>query len=66
MKMDTQVQQRVFVELSVEPSDAAAVIDARLNDADSGRSEKNILQWMSYLPENCVKTMIGLGWDITT
>jgi hypothetical protein len=30
------------------------------------RSEGNILQWMSYLPEDCIKTMIAMGWDVST
>jgi hypothetical protein len=36
------------------------------SDADIARSEENILRWMSYLPDDCIRTMILMGWDITT
>jgi hypothetical protein len=47
----------------MELSDTASTLYVRTDDA---RSENNILQWMSYLPEDCIKTMIQMGWDITT
>ena len=62
----TLVPLRVFEELFGEPSDAAAAAEARANDAEIARSEENILRWMSYLPEDCIRTMIQMGWDITT
>jgi hypothetical protein len=49
-----------------EPSDAVMSNDVRANEADAARSSQNILQWMSYLPEDCVRTMIAMGWDVTT
>ena len=66
METDTQVLQRVFVELPMELSDTASPIDARGSDADVLRSENNIFEWMSYLPEDCIKAMIAMGWDVTT
>jgi hypothetical protein len=62
----TLVPLRVFEELFGGPSEAAAPVQAQANDAEIARSEENILQWMSYLPEDCVRTMIQMGWDITT
>jgi hypothetical protein len=62
----TQVLQRVFAEFPEESSDTASSIDVRTNDGDVARSENNILQWMSYLPEDCIKTMIDMRWDVTT
>jgi hypothetical protein len=35
-------------------------------DFDTARSEKNILAWMTYLPPDCVQTMIKMGWDAST
>jgi hypothetical protein len=61
----TQAPQRVFVELPEELSETASSIDLQ-NDADVARSEKNVRQWMAYLPEDCVRTMIQMGWDVTT
>jgi hypothetical protein len=34
--------------------------------ADIERSERNIRLWKSYLPPDCVNTMIRMGWDKTT
>jgi hypothetical protein len=45
----------------LELSDTALPIDVRVSDADVVRSENNILQWMSYLPEDCIKAMIAMG-----
>jgi hypothetical protein len=62
----TLVPLRDFEELFREPSNAAAPVEAWANHAEVARSEENILQWMSYLPEDCVRTMIQMGWDVTT
>ncbi len=37
-----------------------------LRGADTKRSVKNILQWNAYLPSDCVRTMVRMGWDYTT
>jgi hypothetical protein len=37
-----------------------------LRAADAKRSVKNILQWNCYLPADCVRTMVRMGWDYTT
>jgi hypothetical protein len=37
-------------------------MDAQI-DADVARSKKNVLQWPSYLPEDCIKTKIQMGCD---
>jgi hypothetical protein len=66
MEPDTLVQQQDFVESPEEPSEVAAAVEERVSRDDAARSEENILQWMSYLPEDCVRTMIEMGWDITT
>jgi hypothetical protein len=66
MNTDAQMQQDAGAELLLEPSSIAARIGAPANAAASARSEKNILQWVSYLPRTCVKTMIKMGWDKTT
>jgi hypothetical protein len=65
METNTQVLERCFVEGSPKSSDAVLAISARADD-DVAHSEDNILQWMSYLPEDCIKTMIAMGWDVST
>lgn len=37
-----------------------------LRAADAKRSVKNILQWNAYLPTDCVRTIVRMGWDYTT
>ncbi len=37
-----------------------------LRAADAKRSVENILRWNSYLPADCVRTMVRMGWDYTT
>lgn len=37
-----------------------------LRAADAKRSVKNILEWNTYLPADCVRTMVRMGWDYTT
>jgi hypothetical protein len=64
MDTNTQVLERCFGKGLSESSDALLAISARVDDVE--RSERNILQWMSYLPEDCIKTVIAMGWDIST
>jgi hypothetical protein len=52
----------VFAELQTEPSDPA--VPAK--DADAARSKENISQWSAYLPADCAKIMIEMGWDVST
>jgi hypothetical protein len=63
MDTNTQILQRGFLEFPIELSDTASTLDVRTDDT---RSEDNILQWTLYLPEDCIKTMIQMGWDSTT
>ena len=60
----TQMPQRVFIDLLGGLSTTSSM-DVQ-NDADVARSERNVLQWMEYLPEDCIRTMIQMGWDVTT
>ena len=40
--------------------------DERRKKEISARSQQNIKVWTSYLPPDCVRTMIKLRWDETT
>jgi len=66
MEADSQTQQQVSAEGPTEPSKSPALVEVQMSSADAARSEDNILRWMEYLPEDCVRTMIDMGWDITT
>jgi hypothetical protein len=63
--MDTNIPVLPVLAMPTEPSEDASKMDA-LVDADISRSENNIITWMTYLPADCVKTMIAMGWDVTT
>lgn len=65
MESDTQEKQRVSTELQAELG-AAEPVEVQIGGADAARSEENILEWKAYLPEDCVTTMIQMGWDVTT
>jgi hypothetical protein len=46
--------------------DGATQINEEAGAEDAARAAKNILQWTSYLPSDCIKAMITMGWDRTT
>jgi hypothetical protein len=64
--METNTLAQHFVEFLREPAEAAAPVEVRANEDDVARSEENILRWMSYLPEDCIRAMIDMGWDVST
>jgi hypothetical protein len=41
-------------------------INQGVGTQDGTRAADNISQWTSYLPPDCVKAMIAMGWDRTT
>jgi hypothetical protein len=59
-------QRPAFIEMQSVSLAVAARADARETAVDIAHSEENILQWMSYLPEDCIRTMVLMGWDLTT
>jgi hypothetical protein len=65
MKRDITAQERDMARPNL-PSPHHVSIKAPLRAADARRSVKNILQWNCYLPIDCVKAMVNMGWDYTT
>ena len=47
-------------------SGGATDIDQGAGTEDAARAADNISQWASYLPPDCIKAMIAMGWDRTT
>ena len=37
-----------------------------LTYAEHRHCEANVRLWKSYLPADCVNTMIAMGWDLST
>ena len=68
METHTQVQQGGGLDLAMEASHSTSPGREMHNllDDSVARSESNILRWMDYLPEDCIKKMIEMEWDITT
>ena len=66
METQAHAQRRAFIEMESESLAIAARVDAREGAADVAHSEDNILRWISYLPEDCIRTMVLMGWDIST
>ena len=64
--MDTNAHLKNFAETPSERSEAAVSIDVQANEADAARSDRNMSQWLSYLPEDCIRTMVAMGWNVTT
>jgi len=64
MKIETREQHlQIDKALHVAPVDPRVV---RPHEPYAARSMRNILYWRSFLPEDCVLTMIKMGWDRTT
>ena len=40
--------------------------DESVATRQANRSRDNIATWNAYLPEDCVKTMVNMGWDRNT
>jgi len=65
MTITAQVQRPDYPALRHRPRDKA-LFHIPLRAADAKRSVNNILHWNSYLPTDCVRTMVRMGWDYTT
>ncbi len=67
MKIETQEQhQQIDKALHVPLADSWAPRVVRAHEPYAARSTRNIQYWRSFLPEDCVITMIKMGWDRTT
>jgi hypothetical protein len=62
MKTGTYPQARILA----RGANNNAEFTAQRGTRDNVRSAGNIQLWQCYLPEDCVDTMIKLGWDQTT
>jgi len=66
MNFDTSPRVPIFAVPHVYLSDNATEIAKRTIRDDSVHAAGNIGLWNSYLPYECVNTMIKMGWDRTT
>lgn len=49
------------METALEPPEPQ--LEGQPSAEDTARSAQNIALWKSYLPDDCVETMISMGWD---
>jgi len=72
MKTETREQHRQIDEALHVPFESSFGVTSwvtratRVHEPYTVRSNRNILYWRSFLPEECVLTMIKMGWDRTT
>ena len=66
MKPHKKTRARAMAGQHRRPRHGEVMIHVPLRAADAKRSVKNILQWNCYLPSDCVRTMVRMGWDYTT
>jgi len=48
-----------------ESADRSFPADGQISEADAARAAENIRVWRSYLPQDCVDTMIKMGWHLS-
>jgi hypothetical protein len=60
------IDPTIFAATHVQPRLSTAEIAEWAIGVRSLRSQGNVLLWRTYLPEDCVNTMIRMGWDRTT
>ncbi len=66
MNTDAWPATAIFAALHVRSLDSDTGSERTTFRVNSMRSLGNIRRWRSYLPEDCVDTMIKMGWDQTT
>jgi hypothetical protein len=66
MKQNKKNRSHTIVRQHRHPPHDKEMIHIPLRAADAKRSVKNILQWNCYLPPDCVRAMVKMGWDYTT
>jgi hypothetical protein len=64
--VDSSRELALLLRLLEEPADSAALrCHAHIHGA-TARAVDTIVDWMSYLPRNCVKSMVRDGWHWST
>lgn len=66
MKIDALARQALCQETDWTSTQVEPTHDAFDVALQAARSQQNIADWKTYLPDRCIATMIALGWDRTT
>jgi hypothetical protein len=59
-------QQDAFAEFHGEVQALTESTSASPSEPEPTRRSKNVLIWQSYLPHDCVESMVNMGWDHST
>lgn len=65
MMTDTHVHQDHADELPTDRVDSPPGNPFVRTPAEQARAGKNIALWKTYLPDDCIETMIAMGWDLS-
>ena len=60
------VQERIAARVMMDVKVTAAALKAQSttrNSSEISHSEKNVAQWLTYLPTDCVAAMVRQGWE---
>jgi hypothetical protein len=66
MIIDVDWQKEAFAGVRGEGQNIAERKTASVGEARAAHWAKNILLWSSYLPCDCVESMINMGWHRST
>jgi hypothetical protein len=64
--VDSVQELALLLRLLDVPADSAAVRCYAHVDGATARAVDTIIDWMNYLPRNCVKAMVRDGWHWST
>jgi hypothetical protein len=59
-------QQEAFAGIHADAQAITESMGTSLSEPELTRSARNVLIWQSYLPPDCVASMINMGWDHST
>jgi hypothetical protein len=66
MTTHLNAQQKGFARIHGEAQAITESMSASVSQPELTRSAKNVLIWQSYLPHECVVSMVNMGWDHST
>lgn len=61
----TDVPANFITRTKGEPYGTVTLTNAHIKPIDSARAAENIVEWRTYLPEDCVNAMVKAGWHGT-
>jgi hypothetical protein len=66
MTIHLNAQRKGFTGIHGEAQAISESMSASRSGPEPTRSAKNVLIWRSYLPRDCVESMVNMGWDHST